>query len=363
MRLKRKKYTFVALIIIFIFLVVEAGFQIAGLFYDPDADLREDIFTNLDEYQKIPHPYLGFVDANNRIDDISKNPGFNNHFILTIAGGSVAQQLCTHSRNMHHTIEKALEKKVKKPVLLNCLGIGSYTQPQQLIATLLYARKSDFYISIEGHNEFFDPKSVVHPDYPISRFQHLFFSDFRELFFSRNLVYVIANIEQWAHQRSIFDNLQTRKFLKKSIRASVPSFLSTLENHGDDVSIEIRRKIWVDALKDVKLILDGRKTPFFIVLQPLLTVKKNLTASEKKKIDSFPQADMDVFTELTRAARDTAKELQKHQFPIVDYNDRTNLIENKLNFTDLCHFTDETANFFTMELIKDIENALEHKKL
>lgn len=354
MATKIKKRVFSVVIVLVVLFVIELGFQAWGLFYNPNTGINSD-GTNIDEYLKIPHPYLGFIDPSFKPVTKSQIPQpRNEYFVLTIAGASVAQAFCTKSRDQTHFLEQAIGKIVNKKVILNCLGIGSYTQPQQLIASLLYAKESDFYISIEGYNELFDPKELDQPDYPISRFSHIFYSNFREQFWMRNTIYFLAAIEIWANKKHpLLDSSKTIQFFKKGFRESIPAYLNRFENHGDDVSQEIRRQIWQENLEKLKIFLDGAKIPFFVIFQPLLEAKKNLTPMDQGIIDK--RKVNGVKREKFIGGQTLVQQMITQKYPLIDYNENSDLIERKLEFTDECHFTEAGYHELMNQIITDFQ--------
>ncbi len=335
--------------VIFYFIVFEVVLGIARLFLDPDSDLNLQTYGESSLFhRKSPHPYLGFVTEDFSPLDISSISDREKVFVLTVTGGSVAQEICRFNK-ADPVLQNTLKQKLNKTVLLNCLAVESYSHPQQSISALLYARHTDFFLSLEGVNELFDTKDPAAPNFPNSRFRKLFFSDFRESFWQRNVLYFLSNTEFWSRSRqSWMDRLSTITFLKSVLRKLDTLYVKRFFYHDEkDVSLDVRLSIWQNSLIDIQGIMAERSTPYVIVLQPQIFDRPVLTSKEQivmKRWDEF-------FVNSRNQSMEGARQMLAATENLVwtDWTRNSRLL-GLIEFYDDRHFTPDTMPAFSRGL-------------
>lgn len=331
---------------IFYFFVFESTLCVARLIFKPDADLENQTYRGESSLnRKYPHPYLGFTSDDFTPIDFEKLVDRDKHFILKISGGSVARDVCRHSRH-RPTLQTRLGEKLKKKVLLNCLAVDSYSQPQQTLAGILYARGSDFYLSIEGVNELFDSKDPLTPSFPNYRYRKLFFSDFHESFWSRNGLYLVSRAEIWScEKRHWWDHLSTMTFIKSILRKASRVYVQKMFDGIDKpVDLSVRLDVWKHGLEDLQSVMSSRKIPYLVILQPQVFDRPNKTDREKQVI-----RDMQIgFIPWRNQCFDGARNMFK-SVPQLRWSDWTanRVLLEKVEFMDDRHFTENSSDFFS----------------
>jgi hypothetical protein len=359
---KTRRWFFSAILIICLIFVLEIILRGASWAVNPDGDGLDKWSNEANiEFEKIPHPYLGFVSRNFNPINTADLDHRQDKFVFTILGGSVVERFCVANREKH-IFENLIGEQIKKEVVVDCLGVASYSQPQEAIAAFLYAHDSDFVLSLEGDNELFESKSKAASRFPSNRFKKLFFSDFRTEFFGRNFLFLVATAEIWAHrQGALLDNLYIIKFLKRFVRTWALRYLTSVDQR-EEVELPERIEIWQEGIRDMGNILAARKTPLLTVFQPLLDTKDQLLPQEAKYVTEHIANDKKRRKEYIEGAQVMIKRLETEGFHFIDYNLRKDFVTEELEFVDDCHFTLQAEEKFMVALAKDVIRELQKIK-
>lgn len=339
-------------------LLLEVLLFVARIRINPDHDLEMQTYGDpLLVHRKSPHPYLGFISKDFAPIDIDALPDRDTKFVLTIAGGSVAQEMCRINKT-EKVIQRILEEKLKKQVVLNCIAVESYMQPQQTISALLYARGSDFFISLEGVNELFDTKDKDEPSYPQAQFKRLFFSDFRGDFWRKNVVYILSLVEMWAYdRRSVLDYSNSITFFKSILRRAIANYTERLLSvEIDSVTLDVRLQIWKRSLEDMQDLMSARKTPYLIVLQPQVFDKKQHSTQEQQTLKQWGKTLINMRNDFFVRSRTMLNGIDQ-----LHWSDWTQDFDflNNVEFRDDCHFTDATSAAFSRKTAEEVLNHLD----
>lgn len=338
------------------------------------------------------HPYLGYV--RNPQDSAVNSLGFLGSELKTdsltydvvILGGSFAKIFWQHEGIL---LKNHLEKKLNRKVSVQCMAMGGYKQPQQLLAlnySYYLGTKWDLVINIDGFNELVLPYSEnlvqqIDPSFPrswgdyakknISIDELTLYGSLAQIKINQNEIsktfenslFRFSRFYMFLKYRS-FDELEQKKRrvqaelnrLKKGTNLVFSGHVHTYQNA--DVFFEEQTQRWKNGSKAIQSQCKSTGAEYIHILQPNQYVV-NSKPFHSKELALMPKTnEKHVYKKAVNLGYnqliDAGRQLSK-EFVFLDATMIYKDVKEPLYIDDCCHVNESGNEIFLKFLIQGLD--------
>lgn len=340
---------------------------------------KPQIVNNLNWFEKNfhYHPYLAYTSDELIKASRHKPAAQKEAIVIGILGGSFAQSLANFLNTLKgkSLVDLFVKKNnIHKKILFLNFASGGYIQPQQLITSVLYSKKADFFISIEGFNELSSVSngpSCMPPEW--NKFSVRYDPLYRNFWMkSATLVkktyLYISRFSQYTNTTTLLSFL-SQNVTSKFIYALYEKGIKHNNNcKKDEIKLsKYTKKIdrWINNIKKHHKIMNGIDKKLITVMQPNQydPHSKNMTTEEKKLFLNYRNLQNEI-SDIYPLAGERFLEVKKtFSLSLLDFRKVFVFEKEKIYVDGCCHVNGRGNQILATKLLSELHKLIKWKKI